>query len=88
MYLSKAALADDLEDLVAVGDVVVWNVDVGSLIVIVAAVIGPAHDPRPLLGTGTDEVHCGETRRLDQIKRFSFLVKWRDGWWSTHPPGR
>lgn len=56
-YLSKAALADDLQDFVAVRDVVVWNVDVGSLIIVVAAVVGSAHDPRPLLGIWSNKVN-------------------------------
>lgn len=44
-YLSKAALADDLEDLVAVGDVVMRHLDVGALVVVVAPVVGSAHHP-------------------------------------------
>lgn len=43
-YLSKAAFADDLQDFVAVGDVVVWDLDVRPLIVVITAVIGPAEN--------------------------------------------
>lgn len=56
-YLSKTTLADDFEHLVAVGYVVVWNVDVRPLIVIVTAVIGSTNYPQPLLGIRTDKEH-------------------------------
>ncbi len=56
-YLSKTALANDLQDFVAVRNVVVWNVDVGSLIIIITAVVGSAHDPRPLLGIWTNKIN-------------------------------
>lgn len=45
VHLSEAALADDLEDLVAVGDVIVRHLDVGALVVVVAAVVGSANHP-------------------------------------------
>lgn len=61
-YLSEAALADDLEDLVAVGDVVMRHLDVGALVVVVAAVVGSAHHPRPLLGVGTHKVNCRDEK--------------------------
>lgn len=55
-HLSEAALADDPQHLVAVGDVVVRDVDVRALLVVVAAVVARADDARPLLGVGPDEV--------------------------------
>lgn len=44
-HLSEAALANDFEDFVAVCNVVMWDMDVGSLIIIIATVVGSAQNP-------------------------------------------
>lgn len=56
-YLSEAALSDDFQDFVAIGDVIMRNVDVGSLIVVITTIVGSAHDSRPLLGILTNKVN-------------------------------
>ena len=55
-HLAEAALSNDFEHFVAVGQVVVGYVGVGTLVVVVAAVVGTANDARPFLGVGPDEV--------------------------------
>ena len=55
-HLAEAALSNDFEHFVAVGQVVVGYVGVRTLVVVVAAVVGTANDARPFLGVGPDEV--------------------------------
>jgi hypothetical protein len=55
-HLPEAALSNDFEHFVAVGQVVVGYVGVGTLVVVVAAVVGTANDAGPFLGVGPDEV--------------------------------
>lgn len=52
----KQLRRSDLEELVAVGEVVVGHVDVAALLVVVAAVVVAAGDGRPLLGVGSHKV--------------------------------
>ncbi len=55
-HLTEAALPDDFEHFVPVGQVVVGYVSVRALIVVIPTIIGAAYDPRPFLGVGPDEV--------------------------------
>jgi hypothetical protein len=55
-HLTEAALSNDFEHFIAVGQVVVGYVGIGTLVVVVAAVVGTANDARPFLGVGPDEV--------------------------------
>jgi len=62
--LPEAALADDLQHFVAVGDVIVRHVDVLSGVVVVAAVLGAADDALTLLRAGSQEVDLGVVEDL------------------------
>lgn len=46
----------DLEELVAVSQVVMGDINISSLLIIVATVVVASSDSRPLLGTGSHEV--------------------------------
>lgn len=56
-YLSKAAFPDDFQDFVAVGDVVMRDVDVGALIIVIATIVGSAQNAWPLLCIRTKKIH-------------------------------
>ena len=55
--LPKGTLADDLTDLVAVGDVVVHHLDVAPIVVVVAGVLGGSGHALHLLGLEPQEPH-------------------------------
>lgn len=56
-YLSKAALANDFENFIAIGDVIMWNMDVGTLVIIITPIVGPTHHPCPLLSVGSNKIN-------------------------------
>ena len=86
-HLAEAALSNDFEHFVAVGQVVVGYVGVRTLVVVVAAVVGTANDARPFLGVGPDEVDLRIVedlmvfvrRQLVHVK-FHHLKNKRENW--------
>jgi hypothetical protein len=62
--LTEAALPDDFEHFVAVGQVVVSDVRVRALVVVVATVVGAANEAGPLFGIGPNEVDLGVVEDL------------------------
>ena len=81
-YLSEAALSNDLEDLVAVRHMVMGDVDVGALVVIVAAVVGSAHHPRTLLSTRSNEIHWRDDTLM---KNTGGRIQWRENTLTPSP---
>lgn len=55
-HLAEAALANDLEHLVPVGDVIVGHVQVGAVVVVEAVVVGATDHALSLLGVRAHEV--------------------------------
>lgn len=63
-HLPEAAFAYHLEDLVAVGYVVVWDMCVGTLFIIISTIVWSANDTRPLLSIRSNEVYLRVVENL------------------------
>lgn len=72
-HLPKAPLPDDLEDLVPVSHVIVRHLHVGSLVVIVATVVGPTCHALALLCVWTQEIDFRIAENLMVFKGGQFL---------------
>ena len=55
-HLTEAALPDDFEHFITIGQMVVSYVSVGALVVVIAAVVGTANDAGSLLSVRPNEV--------------------------------
>ena len=55
-HLTEAALPDDFEHFITIGQMVVSYVSVGALVVVIPAIIGASDDAWPFLGVGPNEV--------------------------------
>jgi len=55
--LTERALANNFEDFVAIGDVVVWDVGVRALFIIISTVVRSADNAGSFFGVSTDEVY-------------------------------
>lgn len=71
--LSEATLPDDFEHFVPVSDVVVWDVNVGTLLVVVFAIIGVSDHSGPFLGVDSDEVDLRIVEDLEVFVRRQFV---------------
>lgn len=67
-HLAEAALADDLEHLVSVSDVVVRHVQVRSVVVIKSIVVGATNHTLSFLGIRSHKVHMGIVEDLVVLK--------------------
>ena len=72
--LPEASLAEHSEHFIAVGNVVVGHVDVRSLVVIVAVVVGTLQQGLLLLGIRADKVDLHKTTCQSHIHFDSYLV--------------
>ena len=82
--LSEAALADNFQHLVSVGDMIVRHVDVLSGIVVISAVLGTSDHALPLFRAGSQEVNLRVVEDLVVLVRGQFVHVVLHGLFWTH----
>ncbi len=63
-HLAKAPLPDDFQNFIAVSQMVVGYVSVGTLVVVIAAIVGTSNQAWSLLGIGANEIDLGVVKDL------------------------